>query len=247
LGTLVRSRSLKGAGPVLAWAIAFITFSLAEFFLLRYYELVGDPFAVSPPRLTPHVDAWFYALASVLLAFAAIVTLAFYLMELKILYLVPLAGLISALYITYFAYRLVGVIFFTYIASLVYNPLLSVTMMILIGGALLSGTIAVALLHYIYLRTGSMRALSFGIGTFIAGMLVLGVDYLLSMLPIAVVGRVLPQREAYLAMLRDWPLNLLYILAIILMFLGQTRVLDAIFKSRSKREKAWIERMMESE
>ncbi|MEM2729694.1 MAG: hypothetical protein QXL56_04740 [Candidatus Korarchaeum sp.] len=244
IATLIRFRpkGLREAGPTLALIGTFSVFSIMEIFLMRYYELVGDPFVVNVPRIALNVDAWFYSLASVLLSFFAVITLAFYLMELKVLYLVPLAGVISALYITYFAYRLMGVAFF---AHLSFNPILSSTILLLIGGAFVSGLIAVALFYYIYLRTRSMRALSFGIGMLIAGMLVLGADYLMSTLPIAVIGRPLPQREVYLAMLKEWPLNGIYILASLLLFLGQTRVLDALFKTPSREERTWIERMME--
>ncbi|MEM2378041.1 MAG: hypothetical protein QXV05_05910 [Candidatus Korarchaeum sp.] len=243
IATLIRFRpkGLREAGPTLALIGTFSVFSIMEIFLMRYYELVGDPFVVNV-RLFFNIDAWFYALTAVLLSFFAVATLAFYLMELKVLYLVPLAGVISALYITYFAYRLMGAAFLAY---LYFNPILSTTMLLLIGGAFLSGLVAVALFHYIYLRTKSMRALSFGIGTFIAGMLVLGADYLMSTLPIAIIGKPLPQREVYLAMLKEWPLNILYILAALLLFLGQTRVLDALFKTPSREERTWIERMME--
>ncbi|MCS7103876.1 MAG: hypothetical protein NZ992_08385 [Candidatus Korarchaeum sp.] len=242
LGTLVRAKSFREVAPILAWSITFLVFSITEFSLLRYYDATGDPFVINIPRITLNVDVWFYALALILLTFATICTLAFFLMELKILYLVPLAGVVSALYITYLTYRLMGIAFFAYLS---FNPILSSTMVVLIGGALLSGLIAVVLFYYIYLGTKSMRALSFGIGTLIVGMFVLGADYLMATLPIAVIGRPLPQREVYLAMLKEWPLNVMYILASLLLFLGQTRVLDAIFKVPSKEEKSWIERMME--
>ncbi|MEM3691978.1 MAG: hypothetical protein QXP84_03950 [Candidatus Korarchaeum sp.] len=244
VGSLIRLRpkGLGEAGPTLALIATFSVFSATEISLMRYYEIVGDPFVVNVPRIPPNIDAWFYSLASVLSSFCAIATLAFYLMELKVLYLVPLTGLISALYVTYFTYRLIGTLFFNYLS---FNPVLSSIMLLLIGGALVSGSIAVALFHYIYLSTGSMRALSLGIGIFILGMLVLGADYLMSTLPIAVVGEPLPQREVYLAMLKGWPLNVIYILASLLLFLGQTRVLDALFKTPSREERTWIERMME--
>ncbi|MEM0295334.1 MAG: hypothetical protein QXH90_04570 [Candidatus Korarchaeum sp.] len=237
-----RPRGLREAGPTLALIGTFLAFSITEIFLIGYYEVVGDPFVVNIPRITLKVDHWFYALASVLLSSFAVVTLSFYLMELKVLYLVPLAGVVSAIYITYFTYRLMGIAFFAYLA---FNPILSTTMLFLIGGALISGLIGVALFHYIYFRTKSMRALSFAIGAFIIGMVNLGADYLMSTLPIAIIGKPLPQREVYLAMLKEWPLNILYILAALLLFLGQTRVLDALFKTPSREERTWIERMME--
>ncbi len=245
LATLIRSRpkGLREAGPTLALIAVFLTFSITEISLIRYYELVGGPFVVNITRITLEVDAWLYALASVLLTSSAVVMLAFYLMELKVLYLVPLVATSLSIYITYFTYRLMGIAFFAYLS---FNPILSATMALIIGMFLLLGLVAVVLLIYIYLRTKSMRALSFAIGVFIMGMLVLGVDSLISTIPMALIGKPAPYRGVFLEMLRDWPLNIVYILASLLFFLGQTRVLDALFRAPGKEEKAWIERMMET-
>jgi hypothetical protein len=103
----------------------------------------------------------------------------------------------------------------------------------------------VILFLYIYMRTKSMRALSFAIASFIMGLLLLGIDYTLSILPLALTRHMLPFRDEFLRMLVDWPLNVIYIIAALLMFLGQIRVLDAIFKPSAKKEAPWIEKMLE--
>lgn len=244
--TLIRSRpkSLREAGPTLAFIGTFITFILAEISLIRYYETVGDVFVVNLTKLTLRVDLWFYAFAFVLLSFTAIILLSFYLMELRVLYLTPLIAVFFSVYITYFTYRLMGVAFYAYLS---FNEILAYTMALILGLFLAFGAVGVALFYYIYYKTKSMRALSLGISTFIMGMLVLGADYLMSTLPMAITGKSLPQREVFLSMLRDWPMNVLYILASLLLFLGQTRVLDSLFgPSGSKKERAWIETVMES-
>mgnify|MGYP001772679483 CR=1 FL=1 len=238
-----RVRSLREAGPSLALIATFITFMLTEISLIRYYQATGDIFVVNLVKMTLRVDLWFYTFAFVLLSFTAIILLALYFMELKTLYLVPLIVVLFSIYITYFTYRLMGISFYAYLS---FNEILAFTMALVIGLFLVFGSVAMGLFHYIYYKTKSLRALSLGIGTFIIGMLVLGADYLMATLPIAIVRSPLPQREVLLNMLKEWPLNVLYILASLLLFLGQTRVLDALFgPSRGKEERAWIETIME--
>ncbi len=245
--TLLRLRSsgtswLKGAGPTIAWLLLFALWAVTEYFLLSYYEKIGFPFTILPPRLILDVNSWFYAFITLLISFAFVITISFYLLELKILYILPAVGVSFSFYIVYLTYRLYGITLFTYLEI---NEVLSGMIALLIGLAQLFGLISVILFLYIYMRTKSMRALSFAIASFIMGLLLLGVDYVLSILPLALTRQMLPFRDGFLRILVDWPLNITYVIAALLMFLGQTRVLDAIFGPSAKKEVPWIERMME--
>ena len=245
--TLLRLRSsgtpwLRGAGPTIAWLLLFALWAVTEYFLLSYYEKMGFPFTIFPPRLILDVSLWFYAFITLLISFAFVITMSFYLLELKILYILPAVGVSSSLYIVYLTYRLYGITLFTYLEI---NETLSSMIALLIGLSQLFGLISVILFLYIYMRTKSMRALSFAIASFIMGLLLLGIDYVLSILPLALTRQMLPWRDEFLRMLVDWPPNVIYIVAALLMFLGQIRVLDAIFRPSAKKEAPWIERMME--
>jgi hypothetical protein len=245
--TLFRLRSsgtswLRGAGPTMAWLILFALWAVMEYFFLLYYEKMGFPFTILPPRLILDVDLWFYAFITLLLSSAFIVTISFYLMEFKVLYLLPPMGVAFGFYLVYLIYRLYGITLFTYLEI---NEILSSTIALTISMFLIFGFIAIILFLYIYMRTKSMRALSFAIASFIMGLLLLGIDYTLSILPLALTRQILPWRGEFLKMLVDWPLNVIYIIAALLMFLGQIRVLDAIFKPSAKKEAPWIEKMME--
>ncbi|MEM2291609.1 MAG: hypothetical protein QW711_08225, partial [Candidatus Korarchaeum sp.] len=109
-------RGTGSIGPNLALLTIFLSYSLMEALLVRYYETFGSPFVINEFNMISDIDVWFHTLASVFLAFSVTITMAFYFLKLEILYPIPILSTISSLYLTYLTYRIVGSEFLFYLS-----------------------------------------------------------------------------------------------------------------------------------
>jgi len=224
--------------------VTFLIFALSEFSLVFYYWLNRSVFLVYA-ETTVKIFGWFLALSFLLLSSAAVATLAVYLMEFRVLYLVPTMIFVFVLYVLFYTYYLFRAVFLGYIRSI---DIIRITVTLGIAVLFVIAIAGEALFSVIYRRTKSLRVLSFIIGTTIMGFINLGGEFLLELLPMALVEEPLEVYKAYLLMMEGWSLNILYMAVTLILLLGQTKVLDAVARFRGlrvRREKSWIERMME--
>ncbi len=222
----------------------FLVFALSEFSLIFYYWINGSVFLVYA-ETTVDIFSWFMALSFLLLSSAAVATLAVYLMEFKMFYLIPTAVFIFVFYVLFYTYYLFKAVFLSYIRSI------DVIRVTVTAGILFLFIVAMAgevLFYMIYRRTRSLRVLSFIIGTTIIGFINLGGEFILELVPMTLFEEPFGLYETYLSLMNGWALNSLYMVVSVVMLLGQTKVFDALARLRGlsvKKEKSWIEKMME--
>ncbi len=222
----------------------FLVFALSEFSLVFYYWLNKSVFLVYA-ETTVKIFSWFLALSFLLLSSAAVATLAVYLMEFRVFYLVPTMVFLFVFYVLFYTYYLFRAVFLGYIRSI---DIIRVSVTFGISILFVIALAGEVLFAMIYRRTKSLRVLSFIIGTSIIGFINLGGEFLLELVPMALIEEPLDIYETYLSLMRGWPLNLLYIVVSLFLLLGQTKILDALARFRGLkvgREKSWIEKMME--
>ncbi len=222
----------------------FMVFALSEFSLIFYYWLNKDVFLVYA-ETTVKIFSWFLALSFLLLSSAAVATLAVYLMEFRVLYLVPVMIFSFVLYVLFYTYYLFRAVFLGYIRSI---DIIRVTVTLGISILFAMALAGEVLFVIIYRRTKSLRVLSFLIGTTVIGFINLGGEFLLELVPMTLIEEPLEIYRTYLAMMKGWPLNLVYIAVSLILLLGQIRLLDALARLRGlrvRRERSWIEKMME--
>ncbi len=237
---IVRTRERR----LLLSLITFLVFALSEFSLVFYYWLNRSVFLVYA-ETTVKIFSWFLSLSLLLLSSAAVATLAVYLMEFRIFYLVPTMIFLFVFYVLFYTYYLFRAVFLGYIRSI---DIVRATITLGISTLFIIAIIGEALFAMIYRRTKSLRVLSFIVGTAVMGFINLGGEYLFELLPMTLVEEPLEIYRAYLSLMEGWPLNILYMVVSLVLFLGQIKILDALagFRGlRVGREKSWIERMME--
>ncbi|MDK2372926.1 MAG: hypothetical protein QI197_06065 [Candidatus Korarchaeota archaeon] len=237
---IIRTRERR----LLLSLLTFLMFALTELALLYYYSLNGAVFLIYA-ETTVDIFSWFLTLSLVLLSSVAVATLAIYLMEFRVFYLVPLMVFLFVFYVLFYTYYLFRAVFLGYIRSIdIIRATLTAGIMLLFIIALTGE----ALFGIIYRKTKSLRVLSFILGSAIIGFVNLGGEFLFELLPMTLTEQPLDFYETYTSMMVEWPLNLLYIVVSLVLLLGQTRVFDSLAKLRrpkARKEKYWIEKMME--
>ena len=237
---IVRTRERR----MLLSLITFLVFALSEFSLVFYYWSNRSVFLVYA-ETTVKILSWFLALSFLLLSSAAVATLAVYLMEFRIFYLVPTMIFLFVFYVLFYTYYLFKVVFLGYIRSI---DIIRITITLGISVLFLMALVGEALFAMIYRRTKSLRVLSFIIGTAIMGFINLGGEFLFELLPMALIEEPLEIYRTYLSLMEGWPLSILYIVVSLVMLLGQVKILDSLARFRGlrvRKEKSWIEKMME--
>ncbi len=237
---IVRTRERR----LLLSLITFLVFALSEFSLVFYYWLNRSVFLVYA-ETTVKIFSWFLAISFLLLSSAAVATLAVYLMEFRIFYLVPTMIFFFVFYVLFYTYYLFRAVFLGYIRSI---DIIRISITLGISILFVIALIGEVLFAMIYRRTKSLRVLSFIIGSAIMGFINLGGEFLLELVPMALMEEPLEIYRTYLSLMEGWPLNLLYIAVSLILLLGQTKILDAVARFRGlrvRREKSWIEKMME--
>ncbi len=237
---IVRTRERR----LLLSLITFLVFALSEFSLVFYYWLNRSVFLVYA-ETTVKIFSWFLALSFLLLSSAAVATLAVYLMEFRIFYLIPTMIFVFVLYVLFYTYYLFRAVFLGYIRSI---DIIRVSITLGISILFIIALVGEVLFAMIYRRTKSLRVLSFIIGTAFMGFINLGGEFLFELLPMALIEEPLEIYRTYLSLVEGWSLNILYIAVSLILLLGQVKVLDALARFRGlrvRREKSWIEKMME--
>ncbi len=237
---IVRTRERR----LLLSLVSFLVFALSEFSLVFYYWLNRSVFLVYA-ETTVKIFSWFLALSFLLLSSAAVATLAVYLMEFRIFYLIPTMIFVFVLYVLFYTYYLFRAVFLGYIRSI---DIIRVSITLGISILFIIALVGEVLFAMIYRRTKSLRVLSFIVGTAIMGFINLGGEFLFELLPMALIEEPLEIYRTYLSLMEGWSLNILYIAVSLILLLGQVKVLDALARFRGlrvRREKSWIEKMME--
>ncbi len=222
----------------------FLVFALSEFSLVFYYWLNRSVFLVYA-ETTVNIFSWFLALSFLLLSSAGVATLAVYLMEFRVFYLVPTMVFLFVFYVLFYTYYLFRAVFLGYIKSI---DIIRASITLGISILFVIALVGEVLFAMIYRRTKSLRVLSFIVGTAIIGFINLGGEFLFELVPMTLIEESLEVYGIYLSLMEGWPLNILYIAVSLILLLGQVKVLDALAKFRGlrvRKEKSWIEKMME--